>query len=392
MPASEIQNTAGFNDETAKSDAPASHLPRRRIAIFLIIVPTILLGANWFVFATWNHFHKAAVIPAWEIIPPALTVTFVLCMLLGFRRSGLWLRLAYRISATWLGILNLSFFAACAAWIVAAASLLLPFHIAPGLIATTCLGTVAFASIYGLINASWLRVTRVTVKLKNLPAEWQGRTAALVTDMHLGNVRGANFTRRVVAKLQQLHPAAVFISGDMFDGVEADLDALVAPWKQLSVPAGIWYVTGNHEEFTDRSKFINAVKGAGIRVLENGKADIHGLQLVGIHDGETHDAPLFKSLLQNAALDRNRASILLAHQPSNLEIPAGEGISLQLSGHTHNGQMWPWHRLAARVHGKFVYGLHRFHDMQVLTSSGAGTWGVPMRIRTKSEIVLVRFE
>jgi len=392
MPASEIQNTAGFNDEPAKSDAPATHFPRRRIAIFLIIVPTILLGANWFVFATWNYFHETAVIPAWELIPPALTVTFVACMLLGFSRSNILLRLAYRISATWLGVLNLGFFAACAAWIIAAAGLLLPFHIAPGLISTTCLVAVALASIYGLINASWLRVTRVTVKLENLPAEWQGRTAALVTDMHLGNVRGANFTRRVVTKLQQLQPAAVFISGDMFDGVEADFDALVAPWKQLSVPAGIWYVTGNHEEFTDREKFINAVKSAGIRVLDNGKADIHGLQLVGIHDGETHDTPLFKSLLQRAELDRTRASILLAHQPSNLEIPAEEGISLQLSGHTHNGQMWPWHRLAARVHGKFVYGLNRFRDMQVLTSSGAGTWGVPMRISTKSEIVLLRFE
>jgi predicted MPP superfamily phosphohydrolase len=392
MPASEIENAPDSKTGTLESDPLVSHIPRARFAIFLSVILTVLLAANGFVWVTWNHFWKSPETAAWTFILPGLTITFIASMFLGWRYSGLWLRLMYRISAAGLGVLNFAFFAAGAAWIISWAGALLSLHIEPKLIAGAFTGTAVLAGLYGLVNASRLRVTRVTVKLPNLPAAWHGRSAALVTDMHLGNVRGAGFTRRVVAILQQIRPEAVFIGGDMFDGVKADLHALLAPWKGLSTPAGVYYVSGNHEEFDDRTKFLEAAKGAGIRVLNNEKVEIDGLQIVGIHDGETEDPKLFKSLLERAALDRSRASILLAHRPSNLAIPAGEGISLQLSGHTHGGQIWPWHWLAARVHGKFVHGLNRFEQMQVLTSYGAGTWGIPMRVCTKSEIVLIRFE
>jgi len=392
VPASDIENAPDFKAETLESNASVSPITSRRIIILLAVIPTILLSANWFVCATWNHFWKSPGIPAWEMIPSVMTLTFIGSMFLGWRYSGLWLRLIYRISATWLGILNFGFFAACGAWIVSGIGALFSLPIEPKLIAVTFPGIAVLASIYGLVNASRLRVTGVTVRLANLPPGWHGRSAALVTDMHLGNVRGVGFTRRVVARLQQLQPEAVFISGDMFDGVKADLGALVEPWKRLSPPAGIYFICGNHEEFDERTKFVNAVKGAGIRVLNNEKVEINGLQIVGIHDGETNDPRLFKSLLQRADLDRSRASILLAHRPANLAIPADEGISLQLSGHTHGGQIWPWHWLAARVHGKFIHGLNRFEQMQVFTSYGTGTWGVPMRVCTRSEIVLIRFE
>jgi uncharacterized protein len=356
------------------------------------VILTILTAANWFVCATWNHFWKGPGTAVWEMILPVLTITFIASMFLGWRCSGLWLRIMYRISAIGVGVLNFAFFAAGAAWIVSGAGALLSLNIEPKLIATVFAGAALLAGLYGLVNGSWLRVTRVSVALPNLPAAWDGRSVALVTDMHLGNVRGAGFTRRVVARLQRLQPDAVFISGDMFDGVKADFAALVEPWKGLSTPAGIYFVCGNHEEFDGAGKFVDAVMGAGIRVLNNEKVDVNGLQIVGIHDGETDDPRLFKSLLQRAGLDRSRASILLAHRPGNLAIPAEAGISLQLSGHTHGGQIWPWHWLAARVHGRFNHGLNRFEEMQVFTSYGAGTWGVPMRVWTKSEIVLIRFE
>ena len=391
-PTSDAENAPDFKAETLESDARASHIRRARIPIFLTVILTILTAANWFVCATWNHFWKGPGTSVWEIVLPVLTITFIASMFLGWRYSGLWLRLMYRVSAIGMGVLNFAFFAAVAAWIVSWAGALLSLHIEPKLIATTFAGAAVLAGIYGLVNGSWLRVTRVTVKLPNLPAACDGRSVALVTDMHLGNVRGAGFTRRVVARLQQLKPDAVFISGDMFDGVKADFDALLEPWKGLSTPAGIYFVCGNHEEFDDRAKLVDAVMGAGIRVLNGEKVEIDGLQIVGIHDAETGDPRIFKSLLQRADLDRSRASILLAHRPANLAVPAEGGISLQLSGHTHGGQIWPWHWLAARVHGRFVHGLNRFEQMQVLTSYGAGTWGIPMRVCTKSEIVLIRLE
>jgi predicted MPP superfamily phosphohydrolase len=300
------------------------------------------------------------------------------------------LRLVYRVSVVWLGVLNFSFFGACATWVVSIAALWLPFHFEPKVIAEAFLGTTILVSIYGLVNANRLEITQITVDLANLPLAWQGRTVALVTDLHLGSVRGTRFASRMVARIQSLQPYAVFISGDLFDGPEANPDRLIEPLKSLSAPAGIYFVTGNHEEFTDPADLIRAVQRTGIRVLNNEKVDVQGLQIVGVHDRETGDPLLFRALLRQAELDRNRASILLAHQPSSLALAEEEGISLQLSGHTHGGQIWPWTWLAARVHGRFNYGLNQFGKMLVYTSSGAGTWGVPMRVGTKSEIVLIR--
>jgi len=383
-----IENVPESKTKNLDSASHRPHITRTRI----LVIVAILLAANWLVLGTWNHFWGMTVAPAWEIIPPGLTLAFVATTFLSLRGSNLWLRLAYRVSVIWLGILNFSFFAACAAWIFSAIALVLPFHVERQLIGLTFFGMAILASIYGLVNANRLRTTYTTIKLPGLPVGWHGRSVALVTDLHLGNVRGEGFSRRIVSRLQSLRPDAVFISGDLFDGTKANLDAFMAPWKDVSVPEGIYYVTGNHEEFTNRSKYLEAVESVGIRVLNNEKVDVRGLQIVGVHDGETHNPQLFRALLRQVELDESRASILLAHQPSSLAIAEEEGISLQLSGHTHGGQIWPWTLAAARVHRRFNRGLNRFGKLQVYTSSGAGTWGVPMRVGTKSEIILIRLE
>lgn len=354
------------------------------------VVTTVLMVATGFVCATWNHFFANPGIPAWQILLPSMTAAFIVVTVVSMRSSNLGLRFTYQISAIWLGVLNLVFFAACLAWMASLVIALLSFHFSSESVASLCFLAALLVSAYGFINASWLRVTRLTVHLENLPANWNGGTLALVTDMHLGNFRGAGFSRRVVNKLNQLRPRAVLISGDLFDGTSGDLEALVAPWKKLNPQTAAYFVTGNHEEFGDRQKFLEAVKGAGIRVLENEMVENQGLQIVGVHDAESGDPDLFRKTLRDAGVDRGRASILLAHQPGNLSIAEEEGISLQVSGHTHGGQMWPWTLLAARVHGRFNHGLNRLGRLLVLTSYGVGTWGAPMRLGTHSEMVLIQ--
>ena len=314
-----------------------------RISLFLIVFTSVMLSATWLACATWNYFWDSGASSRWELIFPGLTLGFVATTVLGRLYSNFALRVVYRTCAVWLGILNYCFFAAGAAWIFYGAATLLSFHIEPRLIASAFFGAGIIISAFGVVNAEWLRVTRVPVKLANLPANWQDRTVALVTDMHLGNVRGAGFTRRVVATIQQLKPDAIFISGDMFDGTKGDLDALLEPWKEISATAKIYFVTGNHEEFTDRAKYLEATQNAGIRVLNNEKVELDGLQIVGVHDSELHDPEAFRALIRGTNLDQNRPAILLAHQPLNLDIPEAEGVSLQLSGHTHGGQIWPWY-------------------------------------------------
>src|SRR5580698_4690191 len=117
MPVSKIENTAEFQADASDS-VSSSRVPRSRIIRFVTVILSVLLAANWFVCATWNHFSGMVAVPAWEIIPPGLTLAFVAATFLALRYSNFGLRLAYRISVVWLGVLNFSFFAACAAWIV----------------------------------------------------------------------------------------------------------------------------------------------------------------------------------------------------------------------------------------------------------------------------------
>ena len=184
----------------------------------------------------------------------------------------------------------------------------------------------------------------------------------------------------------------VFISGDLFDGTQVDARRLVAPWKQLRPKFGSYFVTGNHEEFSDPRRYLEAIEGSGIRVLRNEKVNLDGLQVVGVPYHDTGDPKRLESVLEEAGLDRGRASVLLAHVPHRLPIAEKQGISLQLSGHTHGGQMWPFTWFTWRIFGDYTYGLKKFGQLFVYTSSGAGTWGPPMRVCTQPEIVLISFE
>ena len=321
-----------------------------------------------------------------------LSVSFVIASLLAWRYSHFLVQVLYRISAVWLGTLSFLFLAACSCWLLYGGARVAGLHPNQRVLALLLFGFALLVSLYGVVNAAWTRVRRVSVKLPNLPESWRGRVAALVSDTHLGHVRGYRFMRRIVAMLARLKPDMVLIAGDMYDGTAAKVNQLAEPWSNLSPPLGKYFVTGNHEEFTDYTKYVNAVERAGVRVLNNEKVNVDGLQLVGVHFRDSVNDEHLRGILRRADVDRNRASILLTHAPDRVKIAEEEGISLQLSGHTHGGQFFPFTWITSRIYGKFVYGLQRLGKLLVYTSYGAGTWGPPFRVGTTPEIVLIQFE
>jgi hypothetical protein len=368
---------------------------RTRIAIFVIVIQSILFLAHWFVYKTWTAFRPAPDLPGirgLQVTLGLLSVSFVAATLLAFRYSNVLVRVVYRVAGIWLGILNFSFVAACFCWLAYLGVRVSGVHVGRPAIADLMFGLAILTSIYGVINAAWVRVRRIRVKLPNLPQSWRGRVAAMVSDVHLGPVNGYRFMRRIVTKLRRLRPDAVFITGDLYDGSKVDQDAVATPWKEISPPFGSYFVTGNHEEFSDSSKYLDAVTRSGIRVLNNEKVTIDGLQIVGVQDRDLANPERFRTILKRAEVDRNRASILLAHAPHRVAIAEKEGISLQLSGHTHGGQIFPFTWFTRRVFREFTYGLKRFGKLLVYTSSGAGTWGPPMRVGTQPEVLLIEFE
>ncbi|HMJ22221.1 MAG TPA: metallophosphoesterase [Terriglobales bacterium] len=368
---------------------------RTRIAVFVVIIQSILFLAHWFLYETWTAFWAAPGLPGiskLQVALATLSVSFVVASLLAWRSSHVAVRVLYRISAVWLGVLSFSFLAACSCWTVYAGARLFELHPNRRALVAVFFGLALLASLYGVVNAAWTRVRRVVVKLPNLPESWRGRVAALVSDTHLGHVRGAKFLRRIVATLTRLQPDIVFIAGDLYDGTVAKVNELAAPLARLAAPWGAYFVAGNHEEFSDSTKYFDAVKQSGVRVLNSEKVTVDGLQIVGVHYRNSTNDETFRAALRGAGVDRGRASILLTHAPDRVSIAEEEGFSLQLSGHTHGGQFFPFTWITSRLYGKFVYGLQRLGNLVVYTSYGAGTWGPPLRVGTKPEIVLLQFE
>jgi uncharacterized protein len=367
----------------------------RRLIIFIAIIQCILALTHLFIYETWAFSSAPGGAPGslWiKLMVGFLSVSFVAASLLAFRYTNPLIRAFYKLAAVWVGLLSFLFFAAVASWIVFAAARIAGLEINFHRTVELLFGVATVVGLYGVFNSGWTRLTRTTVQLANLPVAWRGRKAALISDLHLGPVRNGNFLRRMVRTILQEKPHAIFIAGDLYDGTAIDAHGAAEPLSKLTAPHGVYFVAGNHEQFGDDSKYLEAVAAAGVRVLSNEKVEVDGLQIIGVpYRHATHDAH-FASVLAGVRLDRDRASILLTHAPDRPAIAEAAGVSLQLSGHTHLGQFLPWSWMARRIYRQFVYGLSRIGKMQVFTSSGAGTWGPPLRLGSNPEIVMLEFQ
>ena len=365
----------------------------------ILVIQVILFLAHWFVYSTWIAF--------WPGLAPAsvaglgatmlvLAFSFVAVSLLSFRFSNFAVRALYWLAAVWLGFLNFFFWASFFVWLIWFALRLSRMAANPAALrmplAAAIYGIAAAAGIYGLINARVIRIRRVTVRIPNLPASWHGRRAVLLSDLHLGPINGVRFCRRLVAMASRFQPHIVFLPGDVFDGAHGDLGRLLTPFHALTAPLGVYFSTGNHEEFTDPTHYIDAIAGAGIRVLANEQVVIDGLEIAGVLYRDSTHVIRMKATLESLRPDRTQPGILLNHAPTRLPLVEQAGFSLQLSGHTHGGQLLPFTWITRSVFGCFTSGLHRFGALQVYTSTGAGTWGPPMRVGTQPEIVFLELE
>lgn len=362
------------------------------------IIQIILLLAHSFLFHTWIAFWPgpaAAYSFGLRVALFALAISFVLASLLSFRFSNRAIELFYSFASVWLGFFNYFFFSACLTWPVwYAVRAIAPAHAAA---ARPIIGVGFFLlalaiGIYGFVNARMIRVRRVALQLPNLPDSWRGRRAVLMSDLHLGNINRAGFASRMVSLAAGLDPHVVLLPGDVFDGTHGNLDRLVAPFKVLTPPFGVYFSTGNHEEFHDAAQYTAAIARTGIHVLANQRVTLDGLHILGISYRESTYPLRVRATLESLSPGHAEPSILLNHAPVRLPIVEQAGISLQLSGHTHGGQFAPFNWLTRRIFGRFTHGLHRFGALQVYTSTGCGTWGPPMRVGTEPEIVVFEFE
>jgi predicted MPP superfamily phosphohydrolase len=365
-----------------------------RFVLFISIVQSILFLGHWFLYRPLVRFFGVAgpaKLLTLEVILGLLSVSLVLTSLLAFRYSNLLVRMLYTAAASWLGIFYMLILASILCWILYGLARLFHFPLDRKMLIEILIGMALLASLYGFINSGTIRTTRMSLQLPGLPSQWKGKTAIWVSDTHLGQVRNHGFSRKIAGMVRNLRPDIIFIGGDLYDGVAVDFDKVIEPFSRISAPYGTYFITGNHEEFSDNTPYLQAVRRAGIRVLYNEKVDLDGLQIIGVDYRDSRNENQFRTILQKMDIDRRKPSILLKHSPFDLEVAKEEGISLQLSGHTHQGQVFLFRLITSRVYHGYDYGLKRFGDLLVYISSGAGTWGPPMRLDTKPEIVVIKF-
>ncbi|MFJ1806602.1 MULTISPECIES: metallophosphoesterase [unclassified Streptomyces] len=255
-----------------------------------------------------------------------------------------------------------------------------------GAAAAVAVGTVGYGT-YGVLRGP--RVKRVTVPLAKLPRGAHGYRIAVVSDIHLGPVLGRGFAQKVVDTINATQPDLIAVVGDLVDGSVKDLGPAAAPLAQLKARQGSFFVTGNHEYFSGAEQWVEEVRRLGLNPLENARAELPWFDLAGVNDiaGESEgQGPDFAGALGDR--DTTRACVLLAHQPVQIHDAVRHGVDLQLSGHTHGGQLWPGNLFAAAANPT-VAGLERYGDTQLYVSRGAGAWGPPTRVGAPSDITVV---
>ncbi|MFH8711431.1 metallophosphoesterase [Streptomyces zaomyceticus] len=256
-----------------------------------------------------------------------------------------------------------------------------------GTAAAVAAGTVGYGT-YGVLRGP--RVKRVVVPLAKVPRAAHGYRIAVVSDIHIGPILGRAHTQRIVDTINAAQPDLVAVVGDLVDGTVENLGSAAEPLARLRARHGSFFVTGNHEYFSGADAWVDHVRELGLRPLRNDRVEIAaGFDLAGVDDvaGESEgQGPDFARALGDR--DRARAAVLLAHQPIVIHDAVRHGVDLQLSGHTHGGQLWPGN-LLAELANPTVAGLERYGDTQLYVSRGAGAWGPPVRVGAPSDITIV---
>jgi predicted MPP superfamily phosphohydrolase len=261
------------------------------------------------------------------------------------------------------------------------------FAIAGGIGATGIVG-------YGTTQALGTpELTTVPVALRKLDPSLSGFRIAVVSDIHLGPLRGRSHTERIVRMINEQQPDLVAIVGDLVDGSVEKLGSAAAPLQDLVSKHGSYFVTGNHEYYSGFESWLGELERLGVNPLRNERVAIErggaGFDLAGVNDVTGrgfHDGPDLTSTL--AGRDESRPVVLMAHQPVQVEAAAKQGVDLQLSGHTHGGQMFPFN-LVVPLQQPVTAGLEKIDDTWIYVTRGAGFWGPPVRVGARPEISMI---
>lgn len=294
------------------------------------------------------------------------------------------------VAANWIGIIFLLFWALLTADVVTAGGLL--FAEQTPAIRGWAVTIAGLLSLLALLQG--MRppvVTNHEVQLTGLPPERDGTVLLLLSDLHLGNLLGRRWLRKLIDRVNRMKPDIIVIPGDLVDGNVGRVEPLRELLTELRAPLGVWAVTGNHDYYAGIDRSVRLFEHAGFHVLRDAhKQVLPGLIMAGVDDLTVRRGlDSGKHAIDNALANRPiGATILLSHSPLDAQKAAEAGAGLMLSGHTHNGQVWPFNYLV-QMRYPLLAGRYQVGGMSVIVCRGTGTWGPRMRLWQASEIVRI---
>jgi len=384
-----------------------------KFTMFISIILSVLFGMHYAFFRSIICFFNISN-PYFHFF----INTMMVLLTFSFISAFFWLHLHgygwtvwfYRLSGAWMGFLIHFLIAVVVIWIIIGIAGLTGFSIHKQSIAAVILLAATGYSAFGVWSSFHPIIREIKVLIKHLPENWEGKTIIQLSDVHLGHIYGKSFADRLVKQVNGLNPDLVLITGDLFDGVDGPYESFIESINRLDSKHGVFFVTGNHEHYAGIKKVLKILKKTRMRVLDNEIVDIDGLQLLGVSYPGIHRIEDITNLDKNEGAETTR--ILMFHTPTNLQKNMGGRakrhvstywkpdtsfalnkklhVDLQLSGHTHHGQIFPFNFVTQWLFQGYDYGLNRSGDLQIYTTCGTGSWGPPMRSPIRPEIVLIR--
>ncbi|MBN2087366.1 metallophosphoesterase [Candidatus Peregrinibacteria bacterium] len=379
------------------------------LTLFIGVLALLILSL-WFSTNTFFHITSAKAKTILLLVLFFLTFLMPFSMVLERFRANFFARGIYFLSTAWIGFFIHLIIAVIAVWLVLIIAKFFSFQIDIKIVATIFFSFSIICAIYGLLNARNVRVTNVEVPMSNLASQWEGKKIIQLSDLHLGAIYGKGFLEQVASKVNAENPEVIFITGDLFDGTDGNIDTMADSLNKFKSKYGVYFITGNHETYLGLEKALNVLKQTNIKVLNDEVIDINGLQVIGIGYPAFGTSKNIRDIIKpNDNYFAEKPTILLHHAPTSIDFNGDSshtsaywkpdldfsyakeiGINLQLSGHGHAGQFFPFTCIAHSIYKGYDYGLHTDGDFSIFTTSGTGTWGPPMRTGSDSEIVVIK--
>jgi len=364
--------------------------------LLLVAGLTIVFFSHYFLYYSLVRFFqinnsktKTVLVIVFLILP----LSFIVSSIINRWIENSFTSIFYFASGLWLGLAVNLLTAFGLAWILVVILKLLSWRTNLRIMGAMAIVLAFLYAGYGIWNAYHPRIKNITVKIKNLPDNWRGKKAVQLSDIHLGRVLEEKFLQGIVTQVNSINPDIIFITGDLFDGMDGRLDTLIEPINALRAPLGIYFITGNHETYLGVERTYEALEKTNVRILDDEMTTIKGLQIIGVSYPERSiSKDVAAAIKKNPDFNPQLASILLYHDPVQIKQIKETGINLQLSGHTHQGQLFPFMFISKLIYKKYYNGLHQEGDYSIYTSSGVGVWGPTMRTGNQPEINVITLE